>query len=296
MHANASLAVVVTSSAAMLPTRGIWILSTYALRLPTFVIANDAPSSRTTLRAHACVAGDGRKHAWYRCPWTNTSVVVLIPRCGSLEKHGCCRVFRFLQTWSPPQEWVAFVDDDVYVPSCLSKQLPIVATPLFAPSKHVGAQGGWRWSLCGDPGRPTTEIALPAGYGLANRPFVAVLRRDARRMIEQCNATPAYNFDVALSFASWRGEIDLTPALDWTDPRVNWMGGQPRLWRTTSWIYHKVRYRSDFFGLDRRRRAMCGGAHEAAARLFAERRPQTGYAKTRHAHTPSLRGRPFDCQ
>jgi len=221
---------------------------------------------------------------------------VLISHCGGLEKHGCCRVFRFLHTTSLSHDWVAFVDDDVYVPLCVASHLPLTNSPLFAPSKHVGAQGGWRWSLCGDHGRPLTEIALPAGYGFANSLFVNVLRDCAVDMVRQCEATPAYNFDVALSFASWWKGVDLTAAFDWTDKRVYWMGGQRHLWKKTSWIYHKVRTESDFTTLNRRQTEMCGVAQTKVKRLFEERRPQTGYVSTRHARTPNFRQRPFDCQ
>jgi hypothetical protein len=198
---------------------------------------------------------------------------------------------------APPRyDWVAFVDDDVYVPDCLQRHLPVSTTPLFAPSKHVGVGGRWRWSLCGDKGRPDAEIALPAGYGFANRPFVSKLSRHATSMIKQCAATPSYNFDVALSFASWWKGVHLTAAFDWTDPRVNWMGGQMHMWRNESWIYHKVRKWSDFERLDRTRSKMCGMAHKNVRMLFAEEHSQTGYSRTRHALTPSLRNQPFDCQ
>lgn len=87
---------------------------------------------------------------------------------------------------------------------------------------------------CGDKGRPNTEIALPAGYGFANSVFVSTLSKYASRMVEQCAATPAYNIDISLSFASWWRAVDLSPLFDWTDPRVNWAGGQKHLWRAKS--------------------------------------------------------------
>lgn len=289
---NATLAVVVSSSAAMLRTRGLWILSTYALHVPTFVIVDDSPSARTVTSARPCsIIG-----TLTLCPWTSVSSVVLIPSCGGLEKHGCCRVFSFLHQTPPQHDWVAFVDDDVYVARCVASHLPIIMSPLFAPSKHVGAKGGWRWSLCGDKGRPDTEIALPAGYGFANRAFVSKLALHAPSMIAQCAATPSYNFDVSLSFASWWQSVNLTAAFDWTDPRVHWMGGQRHLWRTTSWIYHKVRTQSDFVHLHGHRSQMCGTAHYKVKKLFAEQHSQTGYNRTGHARTPALKGQPFDCQ
>jgi hypothetical protein len=289
---NATLAVVVTSSSSMLPKRGMWILSSYAQRVPTFVIADDSRYSRKVIAGRAC-ATVGKLTF---CQWTSVSSVVLVPYCGGLEQHGCCRVFTFLRTAPPLNDWVAFVDDDVYVPECLSRYLPMSMSPLFAPSKHVGAIGGWRWSLCGDKGRPDTEIALPAGYGFANRAFVSKLVQQAPSMIRQCVATPAYNLDVALSFASWQQGINLTAVFDWTDPRVNWMGGQRHLWREESWIYHKVRTRYDFERLHYKRSKMCGMEHDKVKILFTEQYLQTGYKRTRHALTPSLRNEPFDCQ
>ena len=289
---NSTLAVVVTSSSAMLKTRGMWILSTYGLRVPTFVITDDSTIARRTTHGRAChTIGE-----LTLCKWTSVSFVVLVRSCGGLEKHGCCRVFRFLHGTPLQHDWVAFVDDDVYVPKCIASYLPIISSPLFAPSKHVGARGGWRWSLCGDKGRPDTEIALPAGYGFANHAFVSKLAQQAPSMIRQCAATPAYNFDVSLSFASWKQGVNLTAVFDWTDPRVNWMGGQRHLWREKSWIYHKVRTRIDFETLDRRRSRMCGMAHDKVKALFAEQRSQTGYKRTRHSFTPALRYQPFDCQ
>lgn len=289
---NVTLAVVVSSSSAMLLTRGVWILSTYARVLPTFVVVDESPSARKILSGRTCTAVG----TLTQCRWEETGSVVLVPSCGGLEKHGCCRVFSFLHTAPPPQDWVALVDDDVYVPDCLPKYLPIVTTPLFAPSKHVGAKGGWRWSLCGEKGRPDTEIALPAGYGFANSALVSVLSRHAPSMTKQCAATPAYNIDVALSFASWWQGAHLSAAFDWTDPRVEWAAGQRHLWRETSWIYHKVRRKSDFEHLHIKRSRMCGMAHEKVRQLFTEQHPQTGYTRTRHALTPSLRDQPFDCQ
>ena len=260
--------------------------------MPTFVIVDDSPSARRATSRRECHTIG----TLIRCKWTSVSSVVLVPSCGGLEKHGCCRVFSFLKEAPPLHDWVAFVDDDVYVPRCIARHLPTVVSPLFAPSKYVGAKGGWRWSLCGDKGRPDAEIALPAGYGFANRAFVSKLSRRAPSMIRQCAATPSYNFDVALSFASWWQGVDLTPGFDWTDPRVHWMGGHRNLWRTNSWIYHKVRTLSDFVRLHHNRSTMCATAQHEVKSLFEERRVQTGYNKTRHALTPSLREQPFDCQ
>lgn len=294
---KAAFAVVVSSSSAMLPTRGAWILATYAQRLPTFVIVDDSHFARTTLQTTfrvMCSEFAAGTLTRYEC--TPTSSVVLVPLCGGLEKHGCCRVFSFLREVPLLCDWVAFVDDDVYVPDCLQRYFPVSTTPLFAPSKHVGVGGRWRWSLCGDKGRPDAEIALPAGYGFANRAFVSKLSRQAPAIIKQCAATPSYNMDVALSFASWWQGVNLTPAFDWTDPRVYWAGGQRRLWRNESWIYHKVRTWSQFKHLDNTRSKMCGMAHKEVKMLFAETHPQTGYTRTRHALTPYLRNQPFDCQ
>ena len=276
----------------MLPTRGVWILSSYAQRIPTFVIADDARSSRKVIAGRAC----STVKTLTFCRWTSLSAVVLVPYCGGLEQHGCCRVFTFLRTAPPLTDWVALVDDDVYVPECLSRHLPVIVTPLFAPAKHVGARGGWRWSLCGDKGRPDTEIALPAGYGFANRAFMSQLVQRATSMIRQCAATPAYNLDVALSFASWQLGVNLTAVFDWTDPRVTWVGGQRHLWREQSWIYHKVRRRSDFEGFHYRRFEMCGIQRDNVQALFREQHLQAGYERTRHARTPALRKEPFDCQ
>jgi hypothetical protein len=289
---HTTLAVVVSSSSAMLRTRGDWILSTYALQVPTFVIVDNSRSAQKAIYGRTCHSIG----TLTLCKWTPVSSVVLVPSCGGLEKHGCCRVFSFLKEAPPLHDWVAFVDDDVYVSQCIARHLPIVMSPLFAPSKHVGAKGGWRWSLCGDKGRPYTEIALPAGYGFANRAFVSKLARQAPSIIRQCAATPSYNIDVALSFASWWQGVDLTAAFDWTDPRVHWMGGQVHLWRETSWIYHKVRTQRDFLKLHRNMSKMCGIAHNKVNMLFEERHAQTGYKKTRHALTPSLKDQPFDCQ
>lgn len=289
---NTSFAVVVSSSSTLLPTRGIWILSTYAMHVPTFVIVDDAQKSRNVVSQRPC----STIGTLIRCKWTSLSSVVLVPGCGGLERHGCCRVFSFLREAPPTHDWVAFVDDDVYVPDCLPKHLPIFTRPLFAPAKHVGARGGWRWSLCGEKGRPDTEIALPAGYGFANRALVTVLVRQASSMIRQCAATPSYNIDVALSFASWRYGAALTAVFDWTDPRVNWAGGQLHHWRADSWIFHKVRKWKDFRQLDYKRHRMCGVSHNIVNTLFAEQHAQTGYKQTRHAQTPSLHDVPFDCQ
>ena len=287
----------------MLPTRGVYILKTYARVLDTFVVAEECPRARAILRKHACVLHNATGGvALHNCPFSARSYAVLVRNCGGLEEHGCCRVFRFLDatTLIPLSHlWVVFVDDDVYVPDCLQAHLPIgpsLSTPLFAPSKHVGARGGWRWSLCGEKGRPDAEIALPAGYGFANRAFVAILRHSALNMIRQCATTPSYNFDVSLAFASWWKGVDLTAAFDWTDPRVYWTGGQRHLWRNSSWIFHKARSQSDFVMLHGKRDKMCGVAHANVTLLFAERRAQTGYARTRHARTPRLRVLPFDCQ
>jgi len=285
----------------MMKTRGIWILETYAKRLTTFLVSNEVTLPRKTLM-DSVTSGSCTERGFVRsCEWRSTSsrmgsFLIFVSQCGGLEKHGCCRVFRFLQEFPPWHDWVAFVDDDVYVSKCLPNHLPTVPTPLFAPAKHVGATGGWRWSLCGDAGRPETEIALPAGYGLANRAFVKRLHHSAQMMIKQCAATPSYNFDVAFSFISWRLGINMTAVFDWTDSRVFWMGGQRHLWRNDSYIFHKVRTKSDFQTLDALQVAICGAGSDDVKRLFAERYSQNGYTKTRHAQTPSLRYKPFDCQ
>ena len=284
--------VVVTSSSKMLLSRGIPILKTFAQHVDTFIVMDKSLQAEETLQTHGC----GTHGTMYQCPWNSRSFIVLVNSCGGEEQHGCCRVFSFLYAHYMSYEWVAFVDDDVYVPACLSSILPLIPWPLFAPAKHVGARGGWRWSLCGDNGRPDTEIALPAGYGLANRRFVDILRSNSQNVIEQCRATPSYNFDVALSFASWKYGVNLTAVFDWTDPRVYWMGGQRHMWRKTSWVYHKVRSLSDFQTLYQQRALMCGVGHAKIAQMFKEYHPQTGYSRTEHARNLQLRNVPFDCQ
>lgn len=277
----------------MLDARSIPIMQTYARYVDTFVVMEESARAHVGLNRHGCSRGN-RGH--YSCPWSTISFIVLISACGGLERHRCCRVFRFLSITPLSHDWVAFVDDDVYVPSCLASRLPLHASALFAPSKHVGMRGGWRWSLCGEKGRPDTEISLPAGYGFATRSFVSILRNHAMAMVRQCAATPAYNIDVALSFASWWSGVNLTAAFDWTDPRVHWMGGQRHLWKKSSWIFHKVRSASDFHMLHENRLHMCGVAHSMVKELINEQKAQTGYMRTNHFLSPSLREQPFDCQ
>lgn len=296
-HADSSfLASVVSSSGTMLSVRGVPILRTYGARMDTFVVAERSEQSLAALVEHGCevvlsgsstavdrwaCASIGRDSAGKARPYsTQRSVAVLVRGCDGTERSGCCRIMAFLDAVDMSgYDWVSFNDDDVYVPPCLASFLPSSASPLYAPAKHVGVGGGWRWSLCGDRGRPHTEIALPAGYGIANKGFVRLLHRDSRQTARQC-ASAGYFIDVAISFASWRAAVALTPLLDWTDPRVTWAGGQRPLWTNTSLIYHKVRSPYDFYLLDAR--TSCAAPARAAA-LAKERVQQPGYARTAHA-------------
>mmetsp|Transcript_14802 Transcript_14802/g.45195 ORF Transcript_14802/g.45195 Transcript_14802/m.45195 type:complete len:328 (+) Transcript_14802:326-1309(+) len=290
----------------MLASRGIPILRSYGRRVDTFVVAEHSAASRQVLASHGCeleaatyeagrlVPEPKRSAEFWSCAEPAVrSRAVLVIQCDGTERSGCCRVMRFLKAKSMTSyAWIAFIDDDVVVPPCLSRYLPATNESLYAPAKHVGATGGWRWSLCGDSGRPDTEVALPAGYGLANRGFVRLLHRDVDLMLRQC-ATVAYKIDVAMSFASWRAGVSLTPMLDWTDQRVTWAGGQRGLWNRSSVILHKVRSPYEFDLLTRT--TDCEGAPASQlARLGGELIRQTGYARTPHAIRRMAE--PFDCQ
>lgn len=294
-----SLAWVASSSAGLLLTRGVPILRTGGTQIDAFVVAEYSPQSQQALTTAKCVTAEepsANVEYWSCGPSASRSRAVLVRGCGSTEHDGCCRVHTFVRYSNRERmlsyAWIAFTDDDVYVPPCLARYLPADEAPLYAPAKHVRATGGRRYSLCGDKGRPQTEISLPAGYGIANRAFVRLLLDgDSAMLVEQCRATPSYTIDAAMSFASWKKAVPLTPMLDWTDLGVYWAGGQRQLWRNHSLIYHKVRTPYDFHLLKRR---TCDAPAALVASLAGQRVPQDGYAKTDHA----LRNmsEPFDCQ
>ena len=236
--------------------RGVPILRTWGLTMPTHVLAERSEGAVRSLRSQGCTAwpeadaqdrldgGEGLSESW-TCDSTSDSRAVLVHGCAGTEAAGCCRVMTWLGSvvltpkglGAKRFEWLLIVDDDIFIRpdlQCVLRPLD-PSEPLFLPAKHVhnaslteaclsGASTRLsdcnRMSLCATRQpvhRRPTQLPLAAGYGILSVGFARRLGRGwASQRLKAQCVATQWNNDLALSFASWALSVPLVPALDWT--------------------------------------------------------------------------------